>query len=196
MREFSRQTLVSRFFSPQVPKLSVPLLTFIDGFGLYRNMYRCLMGMYLMIAAFSSRERYRRTNVFPLTLGPHGSNFPDVIEALGGMMQQLDRGLTLSINGLETFVCVFTMAYTGDMPQQQENSGFLSQNATFGCQFYEVSAGERSNLQFDILGQGCFHHEVLRQREHMYSINGKTAREAYGRSIGGIVQYSHLQLHF
>jgi hypothetical protein len=57
-------------------------MTFIDGFGLYRNAYRSIMGIYLIPAALSFQERARRANVFPLTLGPHGSNFADVIGAM------------------------------------------------------------------------------------------------------------------
>ncbi|OXV05983.1 hypothetical protein Egran_06249, partial [Elaphomyces granulatus] len=36
------------------------------------------MGIYLMVAALTFRERNRRANVLPLTLGPHGNNFEDI----------------------------------------------------------------------------------------------------------------------
>jgi len=144
LAEFTRQHFVQNFdrSNSVLPVVSVPLLTFIDGFGLFRNMYHTLMGVYLIIAAFSFRERARRSNVLPLTLGPHGSNFEDVVMALQAMYD-LDGGLRLQINGIDTFVCVFTLAYLGDMPQQQENSGFKSQNATLGCRFCFVPATER-----------------------------------------------------
>lgn len=83
----------------------VPLLTFIDGFGLFRNMYRTLMGVYLIIASFSFKEKVRRSDVLPLTLGPHGANFDDVVNSLQGMYD-LDGGVLLTINGKETLVCV------------------------------------------------------------------------------------------
>jgi len=139
--------------------------------------------MYLMIAAFSSQERNQRTNVFPLTLGPHGSNSSDVIEALSNMMQTLDCEILMNINGIQHFVCVFTLAFTEDMPQQQKNSGFLSQNAKFECQFCKVSAEKRNNLQFDILSHGRFHHKILQQCEHMKKLKTKTRKEAYEHSI-------------
>ena len=54
------------------------LLTFIDGFGTYRNSYRKLIAIYIKLAGLTHRECQRRTSVMPLTLGPHGSNFADV----------------------------------------------------------------------------------------------------------------------
>jgi hypothetical protein len=41
-----------------------------------------LMGWYLIIAALTFRERNRRANVLPLTLGPHSNNFDDIVDAL------------------------------------------------------------------------------------------------------------------
>lgn len=45
LREFGRRQFIEEWdFSKGLKCLSVPLLTFIDGFGLYRNSYRSLMG--------------------------------------------------------------------------------------------------------------------------------------------------------
>lgn len=60
----------------KVRTVSLPLLTFIDGFGLYRNTYRTFMGMYFNFASLTFHERTRRANVIPITLGPHGSTLP------------------------------------------------------------------------------------------------------------------------
>ena len=38
------------------------------------------MGWYLIPAGLSFEERHRRANVFRLTIGPHGSNFDDVVK--------------------------------------------------------------------------------------------------------------------
>jgi hypothetical protein len=76
----------------QSKTVSLPLLTFIHGFGLYRNTYRTLMGMHLNFGPLSFQERTGRANVVPLTLGPHGSNFSDVIDALKSL-RPLDAGV-------------------------------------------------------------------------------------------------------
>ena len=62
-----------------VPTMSLPLLTFIDGFGVYRNSYRSLMGFYVTPAALCENDHCREANVFPIALGPHGSTFSDIV---------------------------------------------------------------------------------------------------------------------
>lgn len=44
LKEFGRQMFVQEWDGADVECLSVPLLTFLDGFGVYRNSYRSLMG--------------------------------------------------------------------------------------------------------------------------------------------------------
>lgn len=98
---------------------------------LYKNTYRTLMGVYLIIAAFTFRERIRRSNELPLTLGPHGSNFGDVVNALQALYH-LDAGQVLSTNGQDTLVSVYTLAFIGDMPQQQVASPRGVDGSTLG----------------------------------------------------------------
>ncbi|KAL9593508.1 MAG: hypothetical protein Q9219_007519 [cf. Caloplaca sp. 3 TL-2023] len=146
--------------------LSVPVLTFIDAFGLYRNMYRSLMGVYCTIANLNWRERKRRANVLPLTLGPHGSNFGDVIRTLQPALEQLAEGVPMLLNDNEepTTVIVYTMAFTGDLPQQQANSGFMSPIAHRGCSKCLVTKEQRHDLTFDLLLQSRNHYRVLYER--------------------------------
>lgn len=65
-----------------LPTLSVPLLGFIDGFGVHRSSYRSLMGFYVTPAALPEDLRSREANISPIALGPHGSDFGDVVKAL------------------------------------------------------------------------------------------------------------------
>ena len=110
----------------------LPYLQFINGFRLYHNMYRTLMGIYTTLSGMSYQDHNRRLNIFVITLSPHGCSFEDLISSLIAL-QELDEGLTLSINGHNAFVCVFTQAYVSDMPQQTENSGFKQFNVKCGC---------------------------------------------------------------
>lgn len=112
--------------------ISVSLLTFIDDFDLYSNMYQSLMRIYLIIAIFIFRERVRRFNVLSLMLDSHESNFVDVIDAFS-VMRDLDSDISTSIENKKVFLCVFNLAYLDDMSQQQENSSFMSQNVDYDC---------------------------------------------------------------
>lgn len=163
--------------------VSVPLLTFIDGFGLYRNSYRSIMGFYLNFAALTARERERRANVIPFTLGPHGSNFDDVVDALKSLTP-LDEGVVLTLDGQETLMCVFSLCYTADMPQGQYNSGNKSQNAARGCRFCFVETDERGNLQFNFDADGRYHYQTKMMRDGLNSMSTKTARERFCTTWG------------
>lgn len=96
--------------------MSVPLITFINAFGLYRNLYRLLIGIYFIVAALSTRERNRRANVLPLILSPYRSNFADVVEAIK-LLTVLDRSVKVYIPRIGTvLLVVFTFAFLRDMP--------------------------------------------------------------------------------
>lgn len=142
------------------------------------------MGVYALVAALTAQDRNRTANVFPLVLGPHGSNFGYVIKAMGPRLADLDGGIRMSIKGEEISACVFPMAYIGDMPQQQENSGFQSQNARLGCPFCTVTDTERGYLNFDIVHHGRYRHEVTRIRSWIAATTGVTAKANLAHKFG------------
>jgi hypothetical protein len=164
--------------------VSLPLLTFIDGFGLYRNAYRTLMGMYFNFGSLSFQERTRRANVVPLTLGPHGSNFSDVVDALKSL-RPLDAGVEVELHpGEKILLCAFTMAYIGDMPQQQKNSGMKTQRANCGCRFCFVASDYRGDLQYDTFKHGRYHKQAMAMRNDMNALRTKAMREKYASTWG------------
>ena len=89
---------------------------FADGFGLYRNIYRSLMGIYLIIAVFTLKDRARKKNVLLLTLSPYGSKMNDVVDSITPFIQQLDGGIEIEINRVSTLVFTFIFAFVRDMP--------------------------------------------------------------------------------
>jgi hypothetical protein len=167
LRHYTRSHFVDNFV--RKPVLSVPFLTFIDGFGLYRNAYRSLMGWYIIIAALTFEERSRRINVHPITLGPHGSNLNDVAKALQPFMLALEGGLEMDICGEKILVCAFSFAYIGDMPQQNKNSGFKGPRANLCCRNC-FAVGERGNLQLDVGANGSYHWQTVAMRRKMASL--------------------------
>jgi putative Mn2+ efflux pump MntP len=90
---------------------------FIDRFGLYRNIYRSLIGFYLLNGLLSNQERNRRINVIPLILGPYRSNIAAVIAAISLSMSALDTGVELEISGTKTIVYVMLFFFIGNMLQ-------------------------------------------------------------------------------
>ena len=184
LETYSRNYFHHQFNSANGTKcISLPFLLFIDGFGLYRNAYRSLMGVYIQIAAFKFHERMRRANVFSLTLGPHGSNFNDVVNSLHSSLRSFDKGIVLELPQ-PTRVCAFTLCFLGDMPQQQANAGFKSQRANLGCRSCLVTAEGRDNLDYDIVQYGRFHRQTMQQRREMNTLSTKAKREAFATKWG------------
>lgn len=95
--------------------MSLPLITFINAFSLYRNSYRLLIGIYFIIVALNVRKRDRRANVFPLTLSPYSSNFADVVKAIK-LLSILDRGVKVYIPSIGiVLLLAFTLYFLRDM---------------------------------------------------------------------------------
>ncbi|KAI1747760.1 hypothetical protein F4782DRAFT_535125 [Xylaria castorea] len=111
-----------------LPVKFVPILSFIDSFNIFSNSYRTLMGFYFTPAAMTETERARPGSISPLVLGPHASEFSDIVDALR-TMAYLNRSIVQESNGQRVRTCVFSMCYIGDMPQQAENSGLKGPRA-------------------------------------------------------------------
>ncbi|MCJ1360231.1 MAG: hypothetical protein MMC33_010234 [Icmadophila ericetorum] len=161
---------------------SLPIMSFIDGFGLYRNMHRTLKGWYASLAGMSASDRDRRINVFHIALGPHGSDFNDVVEALQ-ILRTLDVGMEMEINGEKCLVTAFALCYVGDMPQQNENSGIRHQGARHGCRRCKANREGRGDVLFDIILNGRYHEQLIRQRKYLNTLN-KTGKTEYCRATG------------
>ncbi|KAK3366532.1 hypothetical protein B0H63DRAFT_405406 [Podospora didyma] len=170
--------------NPLVVK-SVPLLIFIDGFGLFRNTYRSLVGYYVTPASFSAQDRRRRMNTFPLFLSPHGFVWEEVVDTLWSLIP-LDKGIEVDIGGQKTLLCVFMLCYIGDMPQQNANSGTLRPRASKYCP--RCIVGKKINvdgldnplaiLQFDKDSQSRYHHQAAAMRKQAGTLNA-TRKRAY-----------------
>jgi len=176
IEEFTRERFADNFDKEHsgIQCISVPLQMFIDGFGLYRNSYRSILGFYFTIGALTFQERLRKANVLPMTLGPHGQNFDDAVDALQ-ILRPLEEGVLMDIGGKQCLICAFTLCYTGDMPQQQENAGFKTQRAELGCRFCFIKASERDNLEFDVKICGRYHHQTIAMRKEKDSLPMKIA---------------------
>jgi hypothetical protein len=84
--------------------LSFSLVVFIDEFGLYRNVYHSVSGIYAMPAALCGLERQKSKNAFTLILSSHEAELKNVLGCLQIGLKNIDRGCFLIINEEQTFV--------------------------------------------------------------------------------------------
>lgn len=183
IREFKRSHFVNNFDNRSISRnqsrcISMSLLIFIDDFELYRNSYRNLIKIYVIVTALIFKERARRTNVFFFIFESHDSNFADVIEIMKSFVL-LNEDIKVFINKQKTFLCVFTLVYIDDMSQQQKNSDFKSQRTTLRCRFCFISIDERHNLNYNILENERYHHQAVQMRKEMNNIKQITKRDTY-----------------
>ncbi|CAN9363890.1 unnamed protein product [Alternaria alternata] len=147
-----------------------PYTAFIDAFGLYRNMYWPTTGVYAQFTFLNEHDRKRRMNVLPITLGPFGAKWEDIVASLVHLTD-LETGIDMTLDsGDEVTICAPILAYIGDMPQQQNNAGCKSQNAEFFCRSCLISKDEGDNIRFDIVSNGRYHYEMKHAREEAKSL--------------------------
>lgn len=183
---FSRDHLLTHFTREDT--ISLPMFLFADGFGLFRNMYRSLEGIYLIPQFLPRNLRTRRSNLIPLTLGPFGADLADVFECLYHLCE-LDSGVEIDIQGKKTFVCSFVGAIIGDMPSQQKLSGCLSHQATKPCRYCLISNSDRANLDFNIVEFGRYGEQMLLDSAKIRSEKNKSRQENSARALGMNVQW-------
>ncbi|KAN0083034.1 hypothetical protein V8E54_002122 [Elaphomyces granulatus] len=160
---------------------------------IFRNNYRSLKDFYLTPANLPSSERRKEDNNFTLTLGPHGATMTDITKSLKLGLQVFEKGVKILVNGIPTTVCAFTMAFTGDMPQQAANSGTLSHNAKIGCRTCYCPRNKKWNLLYGLISHGRYHHDTLLKRQKGNTIRQKSEREKFWKANGLLPDPSPLE---
>ncbi|KAI5838707.1 hypothetical protein DFP73DRAFT_599637 [Morchella snyderi] len=145
----TRDAVISSFAQHRC--ISVPFSVFLDGFGLYRNAYHSLKGMYVTPAGLSVDKRTSLSNMYVLMIGPFGThelNMAACIEK-DSLSMGAGRLMTLESGSEPVFITAFPLLFTGDMPQQNQNSGNKTHNAEFGCRSCFVRDKNRGDLGLD-----------------------------------------------
>lgn len=175
---FSQKQLVSKFYIRKdgIVVTSMPLYFYIDAFRLYRNMYRALIGVYLFIAILPNKERGRRANIIPLTLGLYSYNLTEVIDAIGAIVSTLDTRVIIELVD-STKIIVYTqiLTFIGNILQQQLNTSFLSQKAKFGCRSYIRDIKIQSNLDIKVDEQR-YYYDTIRTRTYLETYTFRIAK--------------------
>lgn len=153
-------------------------------FGLYCNLYRLLIGIYFILVLLSSRERDRRANVFPLTLGLYGSNFVDIVEVIK-LLTVLDRSVKVYIPRIGTILLIaFTFAFLSNISQQQKNSRIKTQRVNLSCRIYYIYTDFRGVIDYNVFLKGRYYYTVIEIRYDIDSLLTKAACKAYSIKQG------------
>ncbi|KAI1819720.1 hypothetical protein F4861DRAFT_543648 [Xylaria intraflava] len=164
-----RSTWIYDFTTAQTV-ISLPWKLFIDAFGLYRNMYRSMTGVYPLPAFYPDHIANRRSSVVPMTVGLYGMETADLLKELSHI-NYLALGYTIDLgNDEKVYVCSFMMCFIGDFPQQQDLAGCKDHKALFPCRYCLIPKAQRHDLDFNVIEFGRYHTEITFIREKVKSL--------------------------
>lgn len=167
------------------PKISIPFSVFLDRFGLYRNAYHSLKGMYITPAGLDVDNRTSLNNLFVLMIGPFGTNELNMAACLQPDSIAMGAGKDLILEtGERVFVTAFPLLFTGDMPQQNQNYGNKTHNAEFGCRSCFVPDIQRGNLFLDVFASARYRAPTRKLFDNIASLRTKAARAAAQQKYG------------
>jgi len=134
--ELGRVYCIERFLRSGPRHISIPITAFLDDFGLYCNTYHSLGGLYIQPANLDEPARFTMQNIFVLMLVPFGGNESEITQYLHDETVPLAQGLEMTLlTGEQVILTVFPICITGDMPQQNSNSGMMSYKSKMGCRY-------------------------------------------------------------
>jgi hypothetical protein len=167
-----------------IPSLSLPLMLYIDDFGIYRTTHQAIKAFYITPASMPYKERRKLSNMFTLTLGLHGSSFDDVLYNISEGMLSMHKGFHADINGTKTYIRAFMVCVAGDMPQAADTMGYLRFNATKGCRACYCNQEDRGDLYYNTDDNGRYHFDEQQIREEGNALPTKAQREEHFKRHG------------
>jgi hypothetical protein len=142
--------------SMKVYKLFLDL--YYDDFGTYRNVYHSLGGVYVQFGNMSAHQRKLLKNHFVLGFVPFGGDFNEFIKPFISDMKELEQGKVMNIQGQDIWVIASIGVVTADLPQGNDLTGVLRQNANKGCRNCTISKDSFTDFNQDLALTSRYHH--------------------------------------
>lgn len=187
--DFGREQALKQFVIGEERRVSIPVTIFIDGFGLYRNSYKSLQGVYLQPACLDEPGRFTLQNMWVLTIGPFGTDTSQIAKCFEKEGNGLGGGIKLK-NG--DILIMFPLCITGDMPQQNHNAGIMSHLSRRGCRYCRIRSEDKGNLEYDIHRNGRYRQPHDNLVTHILSQNLSASARAAGFAKHGISSNGHI----
>ncbi|RGB21749.1 hypothetical protein C1646_678324 [Rhizophagus diaphanus] len=121
----------SEFTPLKEPETNLPIyklyidLYFAD-FGMFRNVYHLLGGVYIQIGNLPFDKRKQLKNHFVLGFVPFGGSFEEFIAPFVAEMKTLENGKIMDVQGTKSIVIASLEDITADLPQGNDLVGVLA----------------------------------------------------------------------
>jgi hypothetical protein len=186
---FGRERVLKQFVMGEERRVSIPVTLFLDGFGLYRNTYKSLQGLYIQPACLDEPGRFTLQNMWVLMIGPFGIDTNQIAKCLEKEGKALGEGIKLE-NG--DILIMFPLCITGDMPQQNQNAGVMSHLSRRGCRYCRIQSDDKGNLEYDVNRDGRYRQQQDNLFANIMSQNLSDSARGTVFSKQGISSNGHL----
>ena len=144
--------------SPSMKVCKLFLDLYYDDFGTYRNVYHSLGGVYVQFGNMPAHQRKLLKNHFVLGFVPFGGDFNEFIMPFISEMKELEQGKVMNIQGQDVWVIASIGVVTADLPQGNDLTGVLRQNANKGCRNCTTGKGSFTDSNQDVALTSRYHH--------------------------------------
>ena len=173
-----------RLLPSSLPVYKLFIDLYYDDFGIYRNVYHSLGGIYLQFGNMPSHERKLLKNHFVLGFVPFGGNFNEFIQPFISEMKEFEQGKLMKVNGQDAWVIAGLGVVTADLPQGNDMAGVLRHNAMKGCRTCSVSYNSLTDFNQDLQKISRYHHVTDNQFKEILRENGTSAKKHLGSQYG------------
>ncbi|KAF0490870.1 hypothetical protein F8M41_021874 [Gigaspora margarita] len=149
---------VSLPLSKNILVLKLFLDLYYDDFGIYRNVYHLLCGVYIQFGNMPISLKQQLKNHFVLGFVPFGGSFDEFIRLFIMEIKSLESGQIMNIQGQEYWVIASLGVVTADLPQGNDLAGIKRHRANKGCQTCQVSKEHFTNNDLDFKNLSRYQH--------------------------------------
>jgi hypothetical protein len=164
--------------------LKIFLDIYVDDFGIYRNTYHSLGGVYLQFGNMPFALRKQLKNHFLLGFVPFGARFDDFIKPVLEDIKSLENGLIMkTLNGFAWVIgglgCV-----TADLSQGNDLADVKRHGANHGCRTCNISNDQYTNPGYDFMKNAHFHHQTNERFIEIRNQHSKVNKERLATKYG------------
>lgn len=178
--------------SPSMEICKLFLDLYYDDFGTYRNVYHSLGGIYIQFGNMPSHQRKLLKNHFVLGFVPFGGDFNEFIKPFIYEMKELEKGIVMNIQGQNVWVIASIGVVTADLPQGNDLTGVLRQNANKGCRSCTISKDSFTDFTQDMALASRYHHLTDSEFSLISAETGIAQKKRLSREYGLKLQPSIL----
>ena len=92
-------------------------MIFIDAFDLYKNIYRILIAMYILLIALCNFDRQKNQNNFVFILNFHNASFKNIISDFRIEIKIFDHDYQLNLNEKQIWIWISIVIFLNNMKQ-------------------------------------------------------------------------------